>query len=174
MRTGLESSMNSVVAVDLVKGAAPAWPRLESDDDIMSSGSVRPLEDAFRISQKDLIAWTSELTGLNTLDALQLVSQMGLAPAANACDPSYTMVAKLPRRILHGARAYGGVHGRLRASAVDYLAGHTTGNRHIRPGAGIPSEPEFDPVRGSETDFRHNLRDTTTTRVSGVPAAVRV
>ena len=120
--TGLESAMNTVIAVDLIKGGASGWPRLENDEFIMSTGSARPLEDAFRISQKDLVEWASELTGLDTLDAYQLVSQIGLAPAANVCDPNYTMVAKLPKWALRDARAYGGAHGRLRAAAAEYTA----------------------------------------------------
>jgi amidase len=88
----------------------------------MSTGSVRPLEDAFRISQKDLVSWTAELTGMDTLDAYQLVSQRGLSPAANVCDPNYTMVAKLPKWTLKSAEAYGGVHRRLRSNAADYTA----------------------------------------------------
>lgn len=118
--TGLESAMNTVIAVDVVKGGALAWPRLENDDYIMSTGSVRPLDDAFRISQSDLVNWTAELTGLDTLDAYQLVSQLGLAPVANMCDPNYTMVAKLPKWALKSAAAYGGVHRRLRAAAEEY------------------------------------------------------
>lgn len=118
--TGLESAMSTVIAVDVVKGGAPTWPRLENDDYIMSTGSVRPLDDAFRISQSDLVHWTAELTGLDTLDAYQLVSQLGLAPVANMCDPNYTMVAKLPKWALKSAAAYGGVHRRLRAAAEEY------------------------------------------------------
>ncbi|WP_138445082.1 acetamidase/formamidase family protein [Sinomonas susongensis] len=121
--TGLESAMNSAIAVDVVKGGALEWPRLEDDDYIMSTGSVRPLEDAYRISQRDLVAWASDLTGMDTLDAYQLVSQLGLAPAANVCDPNYTMLAKLPKWSLKSAEAYGGVHSRLRAAAEDYKLG---------------------------------------------------
>lgn len=121
--TGLECAMDSVVAVELVKGGSPAWPRLEDDDHVMSTGSVRPLEDAYRISQKDLVEWTSDLTGMDLLDSYQLVSQLGLAPAANVCDPNYTMVAKLPKWALKSAEAYGGAHRRLRAAAEDYRTG---------------------------------------------------
>jgi acetamidase/formamidase len=122
--TGIESAMNSVIAVDLIKGAAPSWPRLENDEFIMATGSVRPLEDAYRISQKELINWTSDLTGLDALDAMQLVSQMGLSPAANVCDPNYTMVAKLPKWTLNEAQAYGGVHKKLRSLAAEYKLSH--------------------------------------------------
>ncbi|HEX9040040.1 MAG TPA: hypothetical protein VF838_03325 [Trebonia sp.] len=53
----VECAMNTVHIVDLIKGggtALPAtpWPRLENDDYIMSAGSARPLEDAFRIAPR--------------------------------------------------------------------------------------------------------------------------
>ncbi|NEA51784.1 acetamidase/formamidase family protein [Streptomyces sp. SID10815] len=121
--TAVETAMHTVVAVDLVKGGAPAVPRLENDDFLLSTGHARPLEDAFRISQHDLVGWTADLLGLDRLDAYQLVSQAGLAPAANVCDTQYTMVAKLPKRLLGAARAYDGVHARLRALGAAYLAG---------------------------------------------------
>src|SRR6058998_904898 len=51
----VEAAMNTVVIVDVIKGLVAPWPRLENDAYIMSTGSGRPLEDAFRISQWDLI-----------------------------------------------------------------------------------------------------------------------
>ncbi|MFJ8443200.1 acetamidase/formamidase family protein [Kitasatospora griseola] len=119
--TAVEAAMRTTVIVDLIKGGGPAWPRLENDDHLISTGSARPLEDAFRISQHDLVGWTGELLGLDQLDAYQLVSQAGLAPAANVCDTNYTMVAKLPKSVLGRARAYDGLHERLRATAAAYL-----------------------------------------------------
>lgn len=122
--TGLEAAMDTVIAVELVKGGALTWPRLESDDYLMSTGSTRPLEDAFRASQTDLIAWTADLTGLDILDAAQLVSQLALSPAANVCDPNYTMVAKFPKWAMGETEAFGGVHRRLRAAAAAYCTDH--------------------------------------------------
>jgi amidase len=120
--TGVESAMETVVVLDLLKGEAPAWPRIENDAYIMSTGSTRPLEDAFRISQLDLVTWTGSLLGLDDLDALQLVSQAALAPAGNVVDTNYTMIAKLPKAVLTGVEAYGGVHARLRAVSESYLS----------------------------------------------------
>ena len=89
----------------------------------MSTGSARPLEDAFRVSQHDLVTWAAELTGWDSLDAYQLVSQAGLAPAGNVVDTNYTMVAKLAKRYLGGDAVVGdGVHDRLRETAAAYLA----------------------------------------------------
>jgi amidase len=120
--TAVEAAMETVIVVDVVKDAQLAWPRLESDEFVMSTGSVRPLEDAYRISQHDLVGWTAELLGLDPLDALQLVSQAGLAPVGNVVDTNYTMVAKLPSSILGAARPYDGLHSRLRETARSYLA----------------------------------------------------
>jgi amidase len=120
--TAVEAAMRTVVVIDLVKGGGPAWPRLESDEFLMSTGSVRPLEDAYRISQRDLVGWAAELAGWDVLDAYQLVSQAGLAPVANVVDTNYTMVAKLAKRHLPGAAAFGGVHARLRETGAAYLA----------------------------------------------------
>jgi amidase len=115
--------MRTVVVVDLIKGGGPSWPRVESDDYLMSTGSARPLEDAYRVSQHDLVTWAGELTGWDTLDAYQLVSQAGMAPAGNVVDTNYTMVAKLAKKHLgSGAVVADGVHDRLRQTAEACLA----------------------------------------------------
>jgi amidase len=67
------------------------------------------------------VGWTGLLLGLEELDAYQLVSQAGLAPAGNVVDTNYTMVGKLPKTVLGGVTAYDGLHDRLRAVAADYL-----------------------------------------------------
>ena len=119
--TAVESAMRTTVVVDVIKGAGLHWPRLQNDTFIMSTGSVKPLEDAFRVSQHDLVGWTAELTGLDTLDALQLVSQAGLAPVGNVVDTNYTMVAKLPTSVLGGAAIFDGIHERLRTAGRDHV-----------------------------------------------------
>ncbi|MER7277974.1 acetamidase/formamidase family protein [Dactylosporangium sp. NPDC000244] len=115
----VECAMDVAVAVDVIKGVATPWPRLETDDELASVGAARPLEDAFRISQLDLVTWTAELTGLDVLDAYQLVSQAGQAAPGNVCDPNYTMTAAIRTEYLAAAggdrvSGYHGVHQRLR------------------------------------------------------------
>jgi amidase len=111
----VECAMDTVLVVDLVKGAPPtAWPRLEDDTFIMTTGSARPLEDAFRIAHTELVRWVAELTGLSELDAYQLVSQTALTPIANVVDTNYTVVAKLEKRFLPGVTVMQGMHARWR------------------------------------------------------------
>lgn len=111
----VETAMNVTVAVDLIKGVPTPWPRIETDDRLISIGAARPLEDAYRISQHDLITWVAGRTGLETLDAYQLISQAGTAAPGNVCDPNYTMHAAIAKSIIPGLTGYDGAHERLRA-----------------------------------------------------------
>src|ERR1700722_14299606 len=120
----VECAMDTVLVVDLIKGAGCPWPRLESDTHIMSTGSVRPLEDAFRIAQLDLVQWVAAHCGLSALDAYQFLSQAVEAPLANVVDTNYTSVAKLRKDWLPGAATAGqlmrGMHDHLREVARAY------------------------------------------------------
>ena len=119
----VECAMDTVVVVDLVKGQATPWPRLESDTHVMTAGSARPLEDAFRIAQADLVAWIAADHGLSLMDAYQLVSQGVESPLANVCDTNYTSVAKMRKDWLPSRQGpLAGVHDRLRQVGLSYLA----------------------------------------------------
>ncbi|QHC28263.1 acetamidase/formamidase family protein [Streptomyces sp. HF10] len=113
----VECAMNTVVIVDLLKGVATPSPRLESDTHIVSTGSARPLEDAFRISQADLVRWLVSDYGFSELDAYQFATQTVESPLANVCDTNYTCVAKLRKEWLPARETYRGVHARLRETA---------------------------------------------------------
>jgi len=116
----VEGAMDTVLIVDVVKGVPTPWPRLENDAYIMSTGSARPLEDAFRISQVDLTQWIGAEFGLDPMDGYQLVSQAAESPVANVCDPNYTFVSKIRKEYLPGRQVYGGAHARLREMAASY------------------------------------------------------
>src|SRR5579872_6167775 len=114
----VECAMNTVLIVDLIKGRATPWPRLESDTHIISTGSARPLEDAFRIAQTDLVHWLVSDHGLALMDAYQLISQAVESPLANVCDTNYTSLAKMPKRYLGSGDVMSGMHARLRDLAA--------------------------------------------------------
>jgi acetamidase/formamidase len=120
----VECAMDTVLAVELLKGVVTPWPRLESDTHIMSTGSARPLEDAFRIAQADLVQWVSELTGLSALDSYQFLSQSVEAPLANVVDTNYNSLAKVRKDWLPGrGEVMRGVHDHLRETARAYRGG---------------------------------------------------
>ena len=119
----VECAMDTVVVLELVKGVATPWPRIESDTHLMSTGSARPLEDAFRIAQADLVHWVAQDHGLSVMDAYQLLSQAVESPLANVCDTNYTSLAKVDKRFLPvPSGELVGVHDRLREVGRAYLA----------------------------------------------------
>ncbi|MEX2406586.1 MAG: acetamidase/formamidase family protein, partial [Actinomycetota bacterium] len=119
----VEAAMDTVIAIDLVKGRATPWPRLESDAYVMSTGSARPLEDAFRIAHVDMVTWLTEEYGFDKLDAYQFLTQVAESPVANVCDPNYTFVTKVSKRYLPRGDAYAGMHARLKETAAAYRRG---------------------------------------------------
>ena len=97
--TGLETSMDVILHIDVVRGKTIDWPRLEDDQHIMVVGAARPLIDAFRIAHVELIEWLGEY-GFGKLDAYALLGQLAESSVANIVDPLYTVVAKFPKRYL--------------------------------------------------------------------------
>lgn len=118
----VECAMDTTFIVDLIPGTATPWPRIESDDHLMTTGSARPLEDAFRVAHQQMVHWVADLTGLTPIDAYQFVSQTALTPIANVVDTNYTVVCKVPKSLLPGVVAMGGAHARLRKAASAWAA----------------------------------------------------
>ena len=98
--SGIETSADVTLEIDLVKGKKIEWPRIENDDYIMVAGSVRPLIDAFRIAHVEMVEWLEEEYGFERWEALQVLSQVGEAQVANVVDPNYTIVSKFPKKYL--------------------------------------------------------------------------
>jgi acetamidase/formamidase len=115
--TAVEGAMDTTVIVELIKGHAPAWPRLETDDHWMAVGSSRPMEDAWRIGQLEMVRWFEQLYGLHPMDAYQLLSQITEVPVANVVDANYSVVVKARKSLLPAASAFDGMHDELRQRA---------------------------------------------------------
>lgn len=98
--TGLETSMDVILKIDVIKGKTIDWPRLEDDEYIMVAGSARPLIDAFRLAHVELIEWLVDDYGFGKWDAYALLGEIGESTVANIVDPIYTVVAKFPKRYL--------------------------------------------------------------------------
>jgi len=117
--TAVEGAMDSIIIVDLIKGAAPAWPRIEDDSFYMTVGSSRPMEDSWRIGQVELIRWFQDLYGLHQMDSYQLLSQITKVPVANVVDANYSVVIKAAKELLPNVMAFSGMHEILKERAKD-------------------------------------------------------
>lgn len=98
--TGLETTVDVVLQIDLIKNNTIRWPRIENREFIMVAGSARPLIDAFRLAHVELIEWLEKEYGFDRWEAYQVLSQVGSSTVANIVDPLYTVVAKFPKRYL--------------------------------------------------------------------------
>ncbi len=115
--TAVEGAMNSTIIVELIKGHAPSWPRLENDEYWMAVGSSRPMEDSWRIAQVEMVRWYQELFDLHQMDSYQLLSQTAEVPIANAVDSNYSVVVKAQKALVPDVDAFGGIHSDLRNRA---------------------------------------------------------
>ena len=113
----VECAMNTVLIVDVIRGTYTPWPRLETDEFLITTGSTKPLEDAFRIALTEMVRWIASLLELSIMDAYQLVSQVALTPIANVCDTVYTVTCKIPKKLLPKTTAYGSIHQVLQSNA---------------------------------------------------------
>jgi acetamidase/formamidase len=98
--TGLETTVDVVLELDLIKGKRIAWPRIENDTHIMVAGSARPLIDAFRLAHVELVEWLEADYGFEKWEAYQVLAQLAESTVANIVDPAYTVVAKFPKKHL--------------------------------------------------------------------------
>ena len=96
----LEITSKVTVVFDVIKGKTIEWPRIESDDKIMVVGSARPMEDAARIANTELILWLEEEHGFDRLDAYQLLTQAGGLYVGNMVDTTYSLVASIDKKYL--------------------------------------------------------------------------
>ncbi len=96
----LEITSKVTVVFDVIKDKAIEWPRIESSDKIMVVGSARPMEDAARIANTELILWLEEEHGFDRLDAYQLLTQAGGLYVGNMVDTTYSLVASIDKKYL--------------------------------------------------------------------------
>jgi amidase len=90
----------TTIHVELIKGWAIEWPRLENEEVIMTIGSARPLEDATRIAYRELVLWMAKDYGFDKWDAYMMLSQCGRVRLGNFVDPKYTVGAAISKKYL--------------------------------------------------------------------------
>ena len=99
----VEYASLTTIRVDLIKGWAIDWPRLEKEDFIMTIGSARPLEDATRIAYRELVRWMARDYAFDQWDAYMMLSQCGRVRLGNFVDPKYTVGAAIAKKYLLSA-----------------------------------------------------------------------
>lgn len=99
--TGIEISFEVQLTVDVRKGRQIRWPRGENEEYIFSVGNARPLDQALQHATTEMVRWLEEEYGLDAIGASTLLGQCVEYEVGNVYDPAYTMVCKVPKRVLN-------------------------------------------------------------------------
>ena len=98
--TGTEISFDVEFTVDLRKGEPIGWPRGENEDYIFTAGNARPLDQALQHATTEMVRWLERDWKLDVVAASTLLGQCVEYDVGNVYDPAYTMICKLPKRVL--------------------------------------------------------------------------
>lgn len=98
--TGIEISFEVQFTVHVRKGKAIGWPRGEDADYIFTCGNARPLDQCVQHATTEMIHWLQSDYGLDPVGAQILMGQTVEYDLGNIFDPAYTMVCKMPKRVL--------------------------------------------------------------------------
>lgn len=98
--TALEVTAEVTLGIELLKNRRADWPRIENATHIMVAASTRPLMDAVRLAQIELLEWLVADYGFQREEAWQLNGQVGTMRIGNVVDPLYTVVARFPKSCL--------------------------------------------------------------------------
>ena len=102
----IECRTHTTVRLDLApRPAEMRWPRLETATHLCAVACARPLEDAFRLAVRELVAWMVADYGFDVPGAVLLLGQVAEARATQIVNPKYTYIVKIARRWLPPAAA---------------------------------------------------------------------
>jgi amidase len=98
--TGVEISFEVQFTVHVQKGKRIGWPRGENSDYIFTAGNARPLDQATQHATTEMVRWLQTDYGLDPIGANILMGQCVEYDLGNIYDPAYTMICKIPKRML--------------------------------------------------------------------------
>ena len=98
--TGIEISFDVQFTVRVLKGKHIAWPRGENANFIFTVGNARPLDQAVQHATTEMVRWLIDDYGHDVRAAHTLLGQCVEYDLGNVFDPAYTMVCKVPKRLL--------------------------------------------------------------------------
>ncbi len=99
---GVETSFEVQFTVRVHGGRAIGWPRGENATHIFALGNARPLDQALQHATTEMVRWLGEEYRLDPRAASTLLGQCVEYDIANVYNPAYTVVCKVPKRVLHG------------------------------------------------------------------------
>lgn len=96
----LETSMDVVVRVDLIKGKSVAMPRVESPTELMVLGQAGSLDEALKAASSGLIQWLQQDYGLTLSEAAQVIGTSVRFSVPNLAGRSVGVAARIDKALL--------------------------------------------------------------------------
>ena len=98
--TGIEISFDVEFTLSVQKGKRIFWPRGENADYIFTVGNARPLDQCVQHATTEMLRWLQTDYSLDPVGAHILMGQCVEYDLGNIFDPAFTMVCKVPKRVL--------------------------------------------------------------------------
>ena len=98
----LETSMNVVFSVRLIKADSPAlrYPRIEDGEYIMALGTAKEIPQALKNASKNLLDWLQKDYALSLQEATQVMSTSIEYSIGEIADPEVVVAAKIRKTVL--------------------------------------------------------------------------
>jgi acetamidase/formamidase len=97
----IECRTHTTVRLDLApRPPEMRWPRVETPTHLCAVACARPLEDAFRLAARELVAWMVADHGFTIPGAVMLLGQVAEARATQIVNPKCTYIVKIAKRWL--------------------------------------------------------------------------
>jgi amidase len=90
------------LSCEVIKGRSPnmTWPRIETEDTLVTVAVATPLEEAVRQSLREMIFWLEERTGMSKHEAYLLIGCVGDTRPGQVQISHYSMRCIFPKKYL--------------------------------------------------------------------------
>jgi len=96
----LETSLDVVLKVELIKNHPIATPRVESPTQIMTLGQAGSSDDALRLATSGMLQWLRQAYGLDMSQATQVLGVAAQYSVVNLAGRSVGVAAKIDKSVL--------------------------------------------------------------------------
>ncbi len=98
--TAVEVPATVTLKFNVLRSKTIDWPRIESEEEIITVGSGKPLEEAAKLAFRELLQWLADDYAFSVYDAYILLSIAARARIAQFVSPLFSVVARLPKEYL--------------------------------------------------------------------------
>lgn len=96
----VEVSTETKLTINLIKHKKIGWPRIESEEHLITVGSSKPMESAIRIALTEMISWLTGEYKLDMWDANLLLTAVAEIESSQITNPLFTAALKFPKAYL--------------------------------------------------------------------------